>query len=139
MPHLRGFRAAALATLVAVVGSAHADAPADPVAPNAALHVEGIPPIPAALAAKIPPYTAFKPRTAGSWHPQRRELVVASRAGNTTQLHLVRQPLGPLVQLTDFPDPVRAGAYTPRRPDTLLFAKDTGGDEQTQLYRVEPG
>ena len=85
MPDLRTFRAAALATLVAVVGLAHADAPADAVARNAALHVEGIPPIPSALAAKIAPYTEFKPRTAVSWHPQRRELVVATRAVNTTR------------------------------------------------------
>ncbi len=140
MPDLRtpSF-AAVLAALVAVVGLAYADAPpTDAVAPNAALHAEGIPPIPAALVAKIAPYTEFRPRTAVSWHPQRRELVVATRAVNTTQLHVVRQPLGPLVQLTDFPDPVRAGTYAPKRPDTLLFSKDTGGDEQTQLYRVDP-
>jgi dipeptidyl aminopeptidase/acylaminoacyl peptidase len=131
--------ASALAIVVAITPSAHADAPVDVIAPNVNLHVDGIQPIPAALAAKAAPYTEFKPRAAVSWHPQRRELVVATRAGNTTQLHLVRQPLGPLEQLTDFPDPVRAGGYAPKRPDALLFVKDTGGNEQTQLYRLEAG
>jgi len=140
MPDLRTVPlAATLATFVAVAGWANADAPSDVVVPNAELHAEGIAPIPATLAAKIAPYTEFRPRTAVSWHPQRREIVVATRAVDTTQLHVVSQPLGPLAQLTDFPDPVRFGTYLPRRPDTLLYVKDTGGDEQTQLYRLDPG
>ena len=127
MPDLRTLPlVAALATLVAVAGSAYGDAPTDVVAPGAELHADGIPPIPAALAAKIAPYTEFKPRTAVSWYPQRRELIVATRSVNTTQLHLVRQSLGPLVQLTDFPDPVRAGAYAPGQPDTLFRTSRPG-------------
>ena len=112
---------------------------ADTLEPNANLKTEGIPPIPAALAAKVAPYTEFKPAVAVSWHPQKRELVIARRAGNTTQLHRVAAPGSAPAQLTDFAEPVRFGAWWPKAPDVLVFARDTGGNEQQQLYRIEPG
>jgi dipeptidyl aminopeptidase/acylaminoacyl peptidase len=108
-------------------------------APNADLKADGIPPIPAALVAKVAPYTEFKPATAVSWHPRKRELIVARRAGNTTQLHRVSTPNGELAQLTDFSEPVRDGVWWPKAPDTLVFARDAGGNEQRQIYRLDSG
>ena len=69
----------------------------------------------------------------------KRELVVATRGTNTTQLFDVRSPLGAPVQLTDYAEPVRFGAWWPTKPDALVFARDTGGNEQAQLYRLDPG
>ncbi|MET0732153.1 MAG: prolyl oligopeptidase family serine peptidase [Casimicrobiaceae bacterium] len=112
---------------------------ADVVAPNANLKAEGIPPIPAALAERVAPYTEFRPANAVSWHPTKRELVVARRAGNVTQLHRVAKPGDEPVQITDFAEPVRSGAFWPKAPDTLVFTRDTGGNEQQQLYRLAPG
>jgi len=111
----------------------------DVVAPNANLTIVGIPPIPAALASKVAPYTEFKPNAAVSWHPTRRELVVATRTGNTTQLHRVAAPGAALVQLTDFSEPVRYGTFLLRKPDVLVFSRDAGGNEQRQVYRLDPG
>ena len=111
----------------------------DIVAPNANLQADGIPPIPAALAAKVAPYTEFRPRFLASWHPVRHELTVATRATNTSQLFDVRSPLGTPVQLTDYAEPVRFGAWWPAKPDVLVFARDVGGNEQAQLYRLDPG
>jgi len=111
----------------------------DVLAPNPNLHLSGIPPIPASLAKRIAPYADFTPRSAVSWHPSKRELVVATRAGNTTQLHLVSGPGAELVQLTRGADPVRFGLYLAPRPDSLLFLHDSGGNEQTQLYRLDRG
>ena len=84
---------------------------ADVVAPNAHLKAEGIPPIPAELAAKMAPYDEFKPATPVAWHPEKRELVIARRADNTLQLHLVAAPGNEPKQLTSYTDPVRFGAY----------------------------
>jgi len=112
---------------------------ADVVAPNANLKAEGIPPIPAAIVDKVAPYTEFRPTTAVSWHPTARELVVARRAGNVAQLFRVAKPGDAPRQLTDFAEPVRRGTYWPKAPDTLVFARDTGGNEQGQLYRLAPG
>ena len=107
------------------------------VVPNANLKVEGIPPIPAALAAKVAPYTEFRPTGLASWHPVRHELVVAKRARNTAQLFDVRAPLADPVQLTDFAEPVRNGGWWPAKPDVLVFGRDAGGNEQSQLYRLD--
>jgi dipeptidyl aminopeptidase/acylaminoacyl peptidase len=112
---------------------------ADDVAPNAHLAVTGMPPVPAELVRALAPYTEFRPRAVASWHPVRRELVVATRARNTTQLHRVRAPGADLVQLTDYAEPVRRGVFLPQRPDTLVFMRDTGGNEQTRLFRLDPG
>jgi dipeptidyl aminopeptidase/acylaminoacyl peptidase len=121
-------------------GALHAETPpAAVVAPNANLKAEGIPAIPAALAARTAPYTEFKPTSVVSWHPKKHELVVARRATNTTQLHAVSAPGGALRQLTDFPEPVRNGLYLPGQPDTLLFVRDRGGNEQRQLFKLPPG
>ena len=112
---------------------------ADVVAPNANLKAEGIPPISATIVDKVALYTEFRPTTAVSWHPTARELVVARRAGNVAQLFRVAKPGDAPRQLTDFAEPVRLGAYWPKAPDTLVFARDTGGNEQGQLYRLAPG
>src|SRR5689334_3269384 len=48
-------------------------------------------------------------------------------------------PNAPLVQVTRGSEPVRRGIYLAGKPDALLFARDIGGHEQTQLYRLNPG
>jgi len=125
-----------LVLIAAVAADAHA---ADLLAPNANLKADGLPPIPAELAAKVAPYTEFKPATAVSWHPQKRELIVARRAGNTTQLHRVAAPGTELVQLTDYAEPVRDGGFWPKAPNVLVFTRDAGGNEQQQIYRLDAG
>ena len=125
-----------LVLIAAVAADAHA---ADMLAPNANLKADGLPPIPAELAAKVAPYTEFKPATAVSWHPQKRELIVARRAGNTTQLHRIAAPGAELVQLTDYAEPVRDGGFWPRAPNVLVFTRDAGGNEQQQIYRLDAG
>jgi hypothetical protein len=130
----------ALCLLIACASTTvRAEAAADLLAPNPHLQLQGVPPIPASLARSLEPYTRFTPRTAVSWHPVRRELIVARRAGNTTQLNTLTRPGGPLVPITRGADPVRAGFWLAGRPDVLVFARDTGGNEQGQLYRLDPG
>ena len=112
---------------------------AETIVPNANLKTDGIPPILKALADKVAPYTEFKPASVVSWHPRKRELIVARRATNTTQLHRVARPGAELEQLTDYQEPVRFGSWWTKAPDVLVFARDSGGNEQQQLYRLDPG
>ena len=135
-PHrvLRTAFAIALAAAVAAPAAAQ-----EWIVPNANLKLEGIPPIPAALAAKTALYTEFRPRALASWHPTKRELIIATRATNTAQLFSVSAPLGPLVQLTDYAEPVRSGLWWATKPDVLVFSRDAGGNEQRQVYRLDPG
>lgn len=109
------------------------------VSPGPHLHADAIPPVPADLARAVAPYTEFRPRSLASWHPVRRELLVSTRATNTAQLFRVGAPLAPPAQVTDFSEPVRSGLWWPPKPDVLVFARDTGGNEQLQLYRLDPG
>ena len=132
-------RARLLIGLAAVLVASSLALAAEVVGPNANLKAVGIPAIPAELAAKVAPYTEFKPATAVAWHPEKRELIVARRADNVTQLHLVIAPGAEPRQLTSFAEPVRFGTYLARKPDALLFARDTGGNEQRQLYRLDAG
>ncbi len=64
-------------------------------------------------------------------------MIVARRAGNVTQLHRVAAPGSEPEQLTAFSEPVRFGAYLAKKPGVLVFARDTGGNEQRQLYRLD--
>ena len=112
-------------------------ASADVIAPNEHLRAENIPPVPKALAERVGKYTEFKPTHVIAWHPTRRAMLVAYRRGSTTQLHLLDQPMGTLEPLTDFPDPVSRASFEPRRGDYLVYSRDTGGNEASQLYRLD--
>ena len=122
-----------------VPAAATADEPAGSafVRPADALVVEGIPPIPAALADEVRHYTESRAATFVGWHPERVELLVATRFAATNQIHEVRAAGGARRQLTFCAEPVNVADWDPRAAAFLLFARDTGGDEFTQLYRLD--
>ena len=62
-------------------------------------------------------------------------LVIRTRFGATDQLHRVDSPLGRRQQLTFYPEPVRSAASA---GNTIVFLKDTGGNEQYQLFLLHP-
>jgi dipeptidyl aminopeptidase/acylaminoacyl peptidase len=127
-----------LASVVLLAGAVVAAAqPADVVKPNENLVVENVPPIPRALAEAVRPYTEYRSAIFTSWHPQRHEMLIATRFGNTNQAHLVRAPGGTRTQLTFYPDSVFGGRFDPVRGDAFVFSKDVGGGEFFQLYRYE--
>src|SRR3954452_12703836 len=111
LPVEASLRSACSLVLAACLALGVAQPGAQTVEPNANLRADGIPAISAALAAKVAPYTEFRPASAVSWHPRERTLIVARRAGNTTQLHRVSHAGGDLEQLTDFAEPVRFGMW----------------------------
>src|SRR5512134_1170396 len=103
--------------------------PATPavIAPADNLVTEGLPPIPAALAGEVRRYTEARSATAADWHPQRRELLIATRFGNTNQLHVVKMLGGGRTQVTFFDEPVNSGTYEPKTGRYLVFGRDVGG------------
>jgi dipeptidyl aminopeptidase/acylaminoacyl peptidase len=105
------------------------------VAPGENLVVDGIPPIPASLAETAGRYAENRSAFASDWHPQRRELLIGTRFGNTYQIHRVTMPGGARQQLTFFPEPVYGGRYHPNGGDYILLSKDVGGGEWYQLFR----
>jgi len=146
MPGIRR-RAAWLAVLAAALlaGCAQhakpAGAAADEfIAPNPQLVVQGIPPVPAALARAVDRYTDFRGQRFVGWHPQQAEMLVAlrPRGANTVQLHRVRGPQARPESLTSGPDPVTFGSWEPLQGRYIVFGRSVGGSEANQLYHLDP-
>ncbi|MEP7100709.1 MAG: S9 family peptidase, partial [Burkholderiales bacterium] len=99
--------------------------PAATIAPNANLVAQGIPPIPASVAAQVAKYTDFRGHAFVDWHPLRREMLVSHlKAGaSTPQLFRVAAPMAEPEQLTDTGDPVREASYEPRDGKYIVFAR----------------
>ena len=106
--------------------------------PPEALKTQGVPPISHALAQEIAPYGEFRPTRFVAWHPVEQDMLILRREGNTSQLFLQADPMGKPLQLTRGREPVRAASYEPIRGKYILFARDVGGDEATQIYRLDP-
>jgi dipeptidyl aminopeptidase/acylaminoacyl peptidase len=128
----------ALPALLCLGFAAPAAAQEPVVTPGENLVVQGIPPIPAALAAEVRRYTESRTATFLDWHPQRRELLVSTRFGNVPQVHRVAAPGGARTQLTFFDEPIGVAVYDPRDENSFLFLKDVGGNEFSQIYRYHP-
>jgi dipeptidyl aminopeptidase/acylaminoacyl peptidase len=107
------------------------------IAPGENLVVDGVPKIPAAVAETAGRYGSYRSAGLADWHPVRREMLIATRFGDTAQLHLVKMPGGERQQLTFFADAVGGGRFHPNGGDYIVFAKDIGGGEWFQLYRYD--
>ncbi|NDJ18398.1 S9 family peptidase [Myxacorys almedinensis] len=107
------------------------------ITPGENLVVEGIPPIPSALAETVERYTQFRYASLLSWHPTRREMLISTRFGEVPQVHWVKTPLGSRQQITFFPEPVAGASFQPTQGDYFVFSKDIGGNEFSQNYRYD--
>ena len=139
---LRMSRLLLAAVVTATLAAACSTTPpqsADFIAPNANLVVQGIPPIPAGIAADVAKYTDLRGHTFVDWHPLKREMLVSHRkaGASTVQLFRVAAPMAEPEQLTDTTDPVRKASYEPREGQYIVFERSSGGDEAAKLYRLD--
>jgi dipeptidyl aminopeptidase/acylaminoacyl peptidase len=107
------------------------------IAPAENLVAEGVPAIPSSLVDTAGRYGSFRNATLADWNPARREMLIATRFGDTQQLHLVKAPGGERQQLTFFADTVTNGRFHPNGGEYIVFSKDVGGGEWYQLYRYD--
>ncbi|MEX2111040.1 MAG: prolyl oligopeptidase family serine peptidase [Gemmatimonadaceae bacterium] len=131
---MRSFIAVASSLLLPLSLAAQAAAT---IAPTENLVVDGIPAIPANLAAEVRRYTEARSAGFADWHPTRRELLISTRFGNTAQIHRVAMPLGARRQLTFFDEPIGGATYEPNEGRYFLFNRDVGGNEFGQIYRYD--
>jgi dipeptidyl aminopeptidase/acylaminoacyl peptidase len=100
--------------------------------------VDGVPPIPMAIADAVAPYGQFRQARLLGWHPIERRLLISTVFGSVSQIHEVRSPGGARVQLTFFRDGVTGGASYDPSGRFFVFRKDTsGGGEAMQLFRYD--
>ena len=99
------------------------------------LRLENIPEIPAALAERTQQYQNTRSAGILDWDPAGGGMLIATRFGNTVQVHRVEQPAGMRRQLTFFNEPVNNASFSPDpRYRGFVFLRDVGGGEFFQLY-----
>ncbi len=103
------------------------------------LTFENIPEAPADLAEKLDGYLNARQATPLGWSPK-GQLLIATRFGDVDQLHLIDQAGGARRQLTFLHEPIAAAAFSPDPArNAYVYLKDTGGNENTQLYYQRVG
>lgn len=109
------------------------------VTPNANLLAEGIPAIPQAIADKVAQYTEFRGYGFIGWHPVERSMLVRHReaGANIAQIYWLKAPGGKLEKLTDFSDNVADASFAPRDGKYLVYSRDVGGNEATQVFHMD--
>ena len=102
------------------------------------LVLDRIPPVPDALRKSAAPYLNMTGMQFLGWHPQRREMLIATRLAdqNATQLHLLTAPDAKPRALTAGTEPTYSGTFQPPAGKQVLFAQDKGGNEVFQLARL---
>ncbi|HYM41641.1 MAG TPA: S9 family peptidase [Steroidobacteraceae bacterium] len=93
---------------------------------------DNIPPPDAALHARLARYLESREASLLDWLAD-GSLLIATRFGDTEQLHRIAGPLHAREQLTFYAEPVRVARASPEGGG-FVFLKDTGGNENSQLY-----
>jgi dipeptidyl aminopeptidase/acylaminoacyl peptidase len=112
-----------------------AQEPTIPLAEN--LVVDGVPAISTSIISEVKSYTESRGASLVSWHPKKKEILISTRFGNSSQLHQVKMPGGDRQQITFFDEPVAGAIYEPINGDYFIFNKDIGGNEFGQLYKFD--
>jgi dipeptidyl aminopeptidase/acylaminoacyl peptidase len=93
---------------------------------------DGVPPPDAALAAGVERYLHSRTATFLDWTAD-GALLIATRFGESEQVHRVAAPLGAREQLTFFPEPIE-WAHAAKLGNGFAFLMDQAGDENAQVY-----
>jgi dipeptidyl aminopeptidase/acylaminoacyl peptidase len=141
--HHRMCRALLAAAAVAVLAACSTSSPSPQagavVTPPSALTMTGVPAVPASLPARVGPYTEFRGASLADVTPDGRRLLAVWRAGpkgaERAQLHLSDSPGQALKQVTTAEEPTRSGNFLPADPNFIVFERDRGGNEATQVFR----
>jgi len=97
--------------------------------------LEDVPEIPTEIKSRIQQYQNTRSASFADWLPNDEGILISTRFGNTSQLHIVNSPGGARNQITFFDEPVSNGSFCPSSGHNgFLFTKDTGGDEFSQIY-----
>ncbi len=105
----------------------------------AALIADGMPGVPADLPAKTRAYMESRAAGFSGWHPSDKSMLIATRFGNTAQIHRVAKPMGARKQISFEAEPIGGGSWAPKRGDVLVTQKDIGGNEFFQIYTLKDG
>lgn len=98
------------------------------------LVLENVPGIPPAITARLEQYQNTRQAGLASWLHD-GGILVATRFGETNQVHRVSQPMGARQQLTFFAEPVNSASVSPDPGlNGFAYLRDVGGNEFFQLH-----
>ena len=99
-----------------------------------AIKTEQVPAVPDGIHERLRQYSHIRSASFQGWSPDGNGMLIATRFGNATQLHLVESPGARREQLTFFDEPVQGG-FLPKADDgAILFSMSSGGDENYQVH-----
>lgn len=108
----------------------------DEIRPADNLVLQNIPPVPASLAYDVARYTQGRAAEILTWHPRKREMLIATWFCDTSQVFQVKFPGAARTQLTFGQErPTRGVSYEPVNGDYFIFIRDQNGDQKFQIYR----
>jgi dipeptidyl aminopeptidase/acylaminoacyl peptidase len=120
------------AAALALALPAPAQAPAVEVRQQGTARLENVPPIPADVSAAVQLYQNSRAAELEDWLAD-GSILIATRFGETRQLHHVAAPGGQRTQLSFGREPISSATAIPGT-DRFIVGRDTGGDEWFQLY-----
>ena len=101
----------------------------------AALVADGPPEIPRELASLTRPYLGYRTATFLGWQPKDRSMLIATRFGNTSQVHRVSRPDGARVQLSFEEEPIANASSAPRTGDVRSSRRTWAAMSSTSFTR----
>lgn len=121
---------------LAVLATAPVRAADDPRRPSA-ITTTGVPAIPDDLWERLRQYQAARSAVFRGWSPDGNGILIATRFGETAQLHRVYVPGGRREQVTFFEEPVDGGFIPKNKQGNLLLRASVGGNENDQIFRFD--
>lgn len=100
------------------------------------LVLENIPEIPTSIIEKTNQYQNIRSASFLNYAPDGKSLLMATRFGDASQLHIIDHAGGARKQITFFKDAVGSATFFPQE-NKFVFVKDSGGNEFTQLYSFD--
>jgi dipeptidyl aminopeptidase/acylaminoacyl peptidase len=103
------------------------------------LTFDNIPELSPDIADQLDAYLNTRQARPLGWSPK-GQLLITTRFGDVAQLHLVEHAGGDRHQLTFYREPVTTAAFSPDPArSAMVFLKDVGGNENSQLYYLKVG
>ena len=103
-----------------------------------AIETQGVPPLTPDLPERLRQYQAVRSAAFRGWYPDGQGLLIATRFGDTNQLHRVSLPGGRREQLTFQSEPVNGRPVPGTQDGSLILTVSQGGNENDQVLLSHP-
>ena len=104
---------------------------------NGNLLMEDVPPIPAEIVESLNRFQNVRSAGFSDWTKDSTGVYISTRFGDVSQIHRVDKPGGARHQITFYKEPIGGVSRQPGGSN-VIFTRDAGGSEFTQIFMLEP-